>query len=533
MSKIKHRIFLAGFISFVFFFSFFQPSQAGFFDWFRKSDSQEAATVVSKAKQYTLSVSKSGSGVVTSDDGKINCGKQCKSSYLANSKIILKAEAGNNYKFERWNGCDKVLDGKCQTTLNKSKMIVAKFVSKKASFYSSQKSSSASKSSAVSSKTSSSKSSSSATKTNSSQSSMVSSQSASSKSSINNKSNLKSSQLISQSSANSVDSSVNYSSISNNDNANKNVFIVADDGNMIMSGCIQSDNGCEDVTDRVNKEKVIKKFIDSNTEAKSYYDFIVIITTFKPGINEGQFTHTKKVTKGALHYSSDVNLPSTLALTGLTGSERLQGYAFVKDIDSALKNNFLIINHEVSHRWLFDLGCYEESSKCSHMWQLAGGHYGLDIDTTTKEGVKIYQDPNNYGLTFLKMSSENPGYCINNNADNSKRKFNSLSLYLMGLVAPEEAKPIKWYQNDGNWSEKGVICTEKELNIQEVLSLIGSREPAYPNTQKDFSVAFLLLKRKDEVLSDSQISKINFIANQFPNSWHEATSYKSTINGVK
>ena len=529
MSKINHRIFLAGFISFVFFFYFFQPSQAGFFDWFRKSDSQEAATVVSKAKQYTLSVSKSGSGVVISDDGKINCGNKCEAFYPANSKIVLKAEAGDNYKFERWNGCDKIADGKCQITLSKSKTVVAKFVSKKASFYSSQKSSSISAT-----KTSSNQSSNYSSKVSSSKAFSSSKSSSSvSKSSINNKSSSKSNQSTSQSSANSVDSSVNYSSISNNDNANKNVFIVADDGNMIMSGCIQSDNGCEDVTDRVNKEKVIKKFIDSNTEAKSYYDFIVIITTFKPGINEGQFTHTKKVTKGALHYSSDVNLPSTLALTGLTGSERLQGYAFVKDIDSALKNNFLIINHEVSHRWLFDLGCYEESSKCSHMWQLAGGHYGLGIDTTTKEGVKIYQDPNNYGLTFLKMSSENPGYCINNNADNSKRKFNSLSLYLMGLVAPEEAKPIKWYQNDGNWSEKGVICTEKELNTQEVLSLIGSREPAYPNTQKDFSVAFLLLKRKDEVLSDSQISKINFIANQFPNSWHEATSYKSTINGVK
>lgn len=140
-----------GFLSIFFFFSFFQASQAGFFDWFRKNGLQEAATVVSKTKQYTLSVSKSGSGIVTSDDGKINCGKQCKVSYPANSKIILKAKAGNNYKFERWNGCDKVSDGKCQTTLNKSKTIVAKFASKRASSSSSQKSSSSSKSSQFSS----------------------------------------------------------------------------------------------------------------------------------------------------------------------------------------------------------------------------------------------------------------------------------------------------------------------------------------------------------------------------------------------
>jgi len=149
------------------FFLFSQTSQAGFFDWFGKNKSQEStntATVASlKTKQYTLSISKQGSGIVTSDDGKINCGKQCRASYSAKSKIVLKAEAGENYKFERWNGCDKISDGKCQTTLNKSKLVVAKFASKKPSL--SQKSSSSSigktnpsKSSAVSSKTASSKS---------------------------------------------------------------------------------------------------------------------------------------------------------------------------------------------------------------------------------------------------------------------------------------------------------------------------------------------------------------------------------------
>ena len=135
----KYKYLLTGFLCFSLFFSFFQTSQAGFFDWFRKNGLQETATVVSKAKQYTLSVSKSGLGVVTSDDGKINCGKQCKASYPANSKIVLKAEAGNNYKFDRWNGCDKVSDGKCQITLNKSKMVVAKFVKKAGTSSSSQK----------------------------------------------------------------------------------------------------------------------------------------------------------------------------------------------------------------------------------------------------------------------------------------------------------------------------------------------------------------------------------------------------------
>src|SRR3989344_6693207 len=156
MNKKNYRFFWISFFSFLFFFSFFQSSQAGFFDWFKfkRSDSQNASqktpSVALTAKQYTFSVSKSGSGVVTSDDGKINCGKQCKASYSAKSKIVLKAEAGENYKFEKWNGCDKISDGQCQTTLNKSKLVVAKFISKKPSL--SQKSSSSSVEKANSSK---------------------------------------------------------------------------------------------------------------------------------------------------------------------------------------------------------------------------------------------------------------------------------------------------------------------------------------------------------------------------------------------
>jgi len=162
----KYKFLLVGFVCF---FSFFQTGQAGFFDWFKfkRSDSQNASqktpSVALTAKQYTFSVSKSGSGVVTSDDGKINCGKQCKASYSAKSKIVLKAEAGENYKFEKWNGCDKISDGQCQTTLNKSKLVVAKFAFKNPSLSRKNPSpsiikTSSSKSSAISFQSSSSKS---------------------------------------------------------------------------------------------------------------------------------------------------------------------------------------------------------------------------------------------------------------------------------------------------------------------------------------------------------------------------------------
>ena len=187
-----------------------------------------------KAKQYTLSVSKSGLGVVTSDDGKINCGKQCKASYPANSKIVLKAEAGNNYKFDRWNGCDKVSDGKCQITLNKSKMVVAKFVKKAGTSSSSQKSSSSSTR-----KTSSSKSSSASSKASSSKSSSI--KSSSSVSTSSSKSNQSSNPANSSSSK-----SLNSSSVSSKITYGK-VLLIIDE-------YLNSDNEFKDKIDRYKKD---------------------------------------------------------------------------------------------------------------------------------------------------------------------------------------------------------------------------------------------------------------------------------------
>lgn len=161
MSRNNYRIFLAGILSFVFFFSFFQSSQAGFFDWFRKNDSQDAAVVASKTKQYTLSVSKSGSGVVTSDDGKINCGSDCKEIYYSGGSINLYATSAKGFAFDKWTGnaCRNSIGvgiststettiGQCQVSLyyNENKTITAKAHFKKISSSSSSSKSSSFKS---------------------------------------------------------------------------------------------------------------------------------------------------------------------------------------------------------------------------------------------------------------------------------------------------------------------------------------------------------------------------------------------------
>ena len=101
----------------------------------------------------------------------------------------------------------------------------------------------------------------------------------------------------------------------------------------------------------------------------------------------------------------------------------------------------------------------------------------------------------------------------------------------MGLISPEQVVPLKWYETYGEWSDKGIPCVEKTFSVQDVINLVGPRNPSYPNTQKDFSVVYILLTEKGKKPTDAQMKRMDYIAENFPIRWNEATNYKSTING--
>ncbi len=71
----------------------------------RSSKSSSSKSSSSSAKT-TLLISKSGSGIVTSDDGKINCGSDCKEIYYPSDgdSIYLYANPSSGLTFNKWTG---------------------------------------------------------------------------------------------------------------------------------------------------------------------------------------------------------------------------------------------------------------------------------------------------------------------------------------------------------------------------------------------------------------------------------------------
>ncbi|MDP2628896.1 MAG: DUF4215 domain-containing protein [Nanoarchaeota archaeon] len=79
------------------------------------------------ATSYTLSVSKLGSGTVTSSPSGINCGSDCSELYSYGASVSLSQTASADYTFTGWGGaCSGT--GTCQVTMFSAKSVSATFV---------------------------------------------------------------------------------------------------------------------------------------------------------------------------------------------------------------------------------------------------------------------------------------------------------------------------------------------------------------------------------------------------------------------
>ncbi|MBF0568897.1 MAG: SBBP repeat-containing protein [Nitrospirae bacterium] len=80
---------------------------------------------------YKLSVSKSGSGTITSSPSGISCGLTCSSTYTSGTSVTLTATAGAGSAFSGWTGCDSTSSDQYQCTVNMSsaKTVTATFTS--------------------------------------------------------------------------------------------------------------------------------------------------------------------------------------------------------------------------------------------------------------------------------------------------------------------------------------------------------------------------------------------------------------------
>src|SRR6185295_15567690 len=99
------------------------------------------------------------------------------------------------------------------------------------------------------------------------------------------------------------------------------------------------------------------------------------------------------------------------------------------------------------------------------------------------------------------------------------RKYGPLDQYLMGLRAASETPPLMAI-DDG--SGRGLIApplpkgqsqvvsgTAVNISVNDVIRAIGPRVPAYPNTQKCFRMAFVLVTQPGHAATVDEIALVD------------------------
>ena len=95
-------------------------------------DQAKTITAQFTLNQYTLSVSKTGTGggTVTADSGGIACGSACSDDYDYNTVVTLSADPSTGSSFTGWSGGVCSGTGACEVTVDQAKTVTAEFALK-------------------------------------------------------------------------------------------------------------------------------------------------------------------------------------------------------------------------------------------------------------------------------------------------------------------------------------------------------------------------------------------------------------------
>ncbi|MGQ0562707.1 MAG: hypothetical protein ACT443_12635 [Gemmatimonadota bacterium] len=167
---------------------------------------------------------------------------------------------------------------------------------------------------------------------------------------------------------------------------------------------------------------------------------------------------------------------------------RLEGivqYPVDADLDLARTDNL----HELGHRWINYLS--------DPLLARARPHWPL---STMANGVVGWADPvTGEALPFPFELSPNPNGTYSVSVTATPRSFNSLELYLMGLLAPDSVRAHVVFANQNQRAELrrgGTLSGGVDsVTIGEIIAREGSRVPRAADAPRSFRMATIVLSR--------------------------------------
>lgn len=166
----------------------------------------------------------------------------------------------------------------------------------------------------------------------------------------------------------------------------------------------------------------------------------------------------------------------------------IQSFRGIYSLSVTDKVDFCLLTHELLHRW--------------------AAHMGEPLASEDRHWSK---NPSS------ALNRESSGFGYN---ESKTCEFNDFELYLAGLISADSVS---------------APLNHNGYTIDDFINEYGSRQSAYPDTQRDFNIGFIV--ESNEPLSDHEIAYFHYIAEEVarPSSslsqtWYEATGRRSTLN---
>jgi len=196
----------------------------------------------------------------------------------------------------------------------------------------------------------------------------------------------------------------------------------------------------------------------------------------------------------------------------------------------------LLINQEFGHHWIY-FARIDVGGSPSDIVNPDGAHYAGWVHVPAVQPIFFADDSSSLGGSWWVDHGDGT---FDSSPALSNYGFSWADMYLLGLADPSEVDASDWwYIADpvprparAYWPSPGFHVdsgTKTDVTIQQIIDNHGPRVPAYPNTQRDFQVPYVLVVRPDAVPA-ADVDELRLYCDEWVQDWDTSTLSRSTVN---
>lgn len=190
--------------------------------------------------------------------------------------------------------------------------------------------------------------------------------------------------------------------------------------------------------------------------------------------------------------------------------------------------------HELGHRWLYFFDIMENGVR-SNVLAPAAGHPAQYVHTPAAFSLAGATDSSAMGGGFF-TDNRNGTFTTARTRNNFGYSWHEL--YLMGFAAPEEVTPWFYVANSSprlgpeyyppsNRLYRGV---RRDVRIDQVIEAMGPRVPAYPDTQRDVRVLYVLMTDPSRDVTHDELQFVENLQDGLRQDFATVTGGRGSVN---